>query len=162
MINEPGYRLNVGLVVINNKGELLLCKRKNINSLQFPQGGIDFGESPLKAAKRELYEEVGIKKDDVKLISSTNEWFKYDVPYEKRKNHFLKKRFKGQKQKWFLFRMMNDVKIHFENDPDNEFIDYKWVPYWYPLHAIVEFKKEVYRSALNVLRNNFCEEINND
>jgi len=69
MINEPGYRLNVGLVVINNKGELLLCKRKNINSWQFPQGGIDFGESPLKAAKRELYEEVGIKKDDVKLIS---------------------------------------------------------------------------------------------
>ena len=162
MINEPGYRLNVGLLVINNKGELLLCKRKNINSWQFPQGGIDFGESPLKAARRELYEEVGIKKEDVKLISSTNEWFKYDVPYEKRKNHFLKKRFKGQKQKWFLFRMMNDVKIHFENDPDNEFIDYKWVPYWYPLHAIVEFKKEVYRSALNVLRNNFCEEINND
>ena len=162
MINEPGYRLNVGLVVINNKGELLLCKRKNINSWQFPQGGIDFGESPLKAAKRELFEEVGIKKDDVKLISSTNEWFKYDVPYEKRKNHFLKKRFKGQKQKWYLFRIMNDVKIHFENDPDNEFIDYKWVPYWYPLHAIVEFKKEVYRSALNVLRNNFCEEINND
>ena len=109
-----------------------------------------------------MYEEVGIKKGDVKLISSTDEWFKYDVPHEKRKNHFLKKRFKGQKQKWFLFRMMNDVKIHFENDPDNEFIDYKWVPYWYPLHAIVEFKKEVYRSALNALRNNFCEEINND
>ena len=162
MINEPGYRLNVGLIVINNKGELLLCKRKNINSWQFPQGGIDFGESPLKAARRELYEEVGIKKEDVKLISSTNEWFKYDVPHEKRKNHFLKKRFKGQKQKWFLFRMINDVKIHFENDPDNEFIDYKWVPYWYPLHTIVEFKKEVYRSALNALKNNFCEEINND
>ena len=162
MINEPGYRLNVGLIVINDKGKLLLFKRKNINSWQFPQGGIDFGESPLKAARRELYEEVGIKKGDVKLISSTDEWFKYDVPHEKIKNHFLKKRFKGQKQKWFLFRMMNDVKIHFENDPDNEFIDYKWVSYWYPLHTIVEFKKEVYRSALNALRNNFCKEINND
>ena len=72
MINEPGYRLNVGLVVINNKGELLLCKRKNINSWQFPQGGIDFGESPLKAARRELYEEVGIKKEDVKSVSYTH------------------------------------------------------------------------------------------
>jgi 8-oxo-dGTP pyrophosphatase MutT (NUDIX family) len=91
MINEPGYRLNVGIIVINDNGKLLLCKRKKIDSWQFPQGGIDFGESPLKAAKRELYEEVGIKKKDVKLISSTDKWFKYDVPHEKRKNHFLKK-----------------------------------------------------------------------
>ena len=67
MINEPGYRLNVGLIVINDKGKLLLCKRKNINSWQFPQGGIDFGESPLKAARRELYEEVGIKKERCKI-----------------------------------------------------------------------------------------------
>ena len=101
MINEPGYRLNVGLVVINDKGKLLLCKRKNINSWQFPQGGIDFGESPLKAARRELYEEVGIKKKDVKLISSTDEWFKYDVPHEKRKNHFLKKNLKAKSKNGF-------------------------------------------------------------
>ena len=64
MINEPGYRLNVGIIVINDNGKLLLCKRKKIDSWQFPQGGIDFGESPLKAAKRELYEEVGIKKKE--------------------------------------------------------------------------------------------------
>jgi putative (di)nucleoside polyphosphate hydrolase len=162
MINEPGYRLNVGIVVINDNGKLLLCKRKKIDSWQFPQGGIDFGESPLKAAKRELYEEVGIRKQDVKLITSTDMWFKYDVPYKKRKNHFLKKRFKGQKQKWFMFKLVHDVKIHFENDPDNEFVDFQWVPYWYPLYAIVEFKREVYRLALNELRDNFCKEINND
>jgi putative (di)nucleoside polyphosphate hydrolase len=162
MINEPGYRLNVGLIVINDKGKLLLCKRKNIDSWQFPQGGIDFGESPLKASRRELYEEVGIENGDIKLISSTNEWFKYDVPHEKRKNHFLKKSFKGQKQKWFMFKLISDATIHFNNDPGNEFVDFKWVPYWYPLYAIVEFKKEVYRAALNALRNDFCNEINND
>ena len=72
MINEPGYRLNVGLIVINNKGKLLLCKRKNINSWQFPQGGIDYGESPLKAARRELYEEVGIKKEDFENLPDFN------------------------------------------------------------------------------------------
>ena len=41
MINEPGYRLNVGLIIINDKGKLLLCKRKKTTNWQFPQGGID-------------------------------------------------------------------------------------------------------------------------
>ena len=61
MILEPEYRLNVGLIIINDKGKLLLCKRKGTNNWQFPQGGIDEGETPLEAAKRELYEETGIK-----------------------------------------------------------------------------------------------------
>ena len=60
-MKESGYRLNVGLVIANKKGHLLLCKRTGMNSWQFPQGGIDYAEEPLKAAKRELYEEVGIK-----------------------------------------------------------------------------------------------------
>ena len=60
MIQEPGYRLNVGLIIINDNGKLLLCKRKNMNNWQFPQGGIDMGETPTKASKRELFEEVGI------------------------------------------------------------------------------------------------------
>ena len=101
---------------------MLLCKRKNIDSWQFPQGGIDFGESPLKASRRELYEEVGIRNGDIKLISSTNEWFKYDVPHKKRKNNFLKKSFKGQKQKWFMFKLISDTPIHFNNDPDNDLL----------------------------------------
>ena len=52
-MKESGYRLNVGLIIANENGELLLCKRKKMNSWQFPQGGIDFGESQIKAAKRE-------------------------------------------------------------------------------------------------------------
>ena len=59
-MKEEGYRLNVGIIVANNEGKLLLCKRRGINSWQFPQGGIDKSEDPLNAAKRELFEEVGI------------------------------------------------------------------------------------------------------
>ena len=161
-MNTTRYRKNVGLIIINDQGKVLLCRRKKSNSWQFPQGGIDQGETPKRAAYRELYEEVNIKKDEIKFIGSTNFWATYELPEEYKKNKKNLRSFLGQKQKWYLFRIMNDVKIHFENDPDNEFIDYKWVPYWYPLHTIVEFKKEVYRSALNALRNNFCEEINND
>ena len=162
MINEPEYRLNVGIIIINDKGKLLLCKRKKIDSWQFPQGGIDNNETSLQAAKRELFEEVGIRANCIRLLSSTEDWLKYDIPKKRRKNHFLKKQFRGQKQKWFMFKLLKDVNINFDNDPSNEFIDYKWVSYWYPLYTIIDFKKEVYRSALIQLRQAFCQEFSND
>ena len=162
MIKEPGYRLNVGLIILNDNGKLLLCKRKDVNSWQFPQGGIDFNENPSKAAKRELFEEVGIKSNSVKLIKEMREWVKYDIPEKSRRRHFLKKKIKGQKQKWFMYKLRENTCISFENDPDNEFDDYKWVSYWYPLYTIIFFKKEVYRKVLNSLSSSFCKEFNHD
>ena len=148
MINEPGYRLNVGLIIINDKGKLLLCKRKETNNWQFPQGGIDEGETPLKAAKRELFEEVGITSNSVTLLVVLKIGYKYDIPKNKERNISIKKKIKGQNQKWFMFKLIKEVDISFINDPDNEFDDYKWVPYWYPLFKIVSFKKHVYRKVL--------------
>tara|TARA_B100000768_G_C11187570_1_gene335789 strand:- start:73 stop:561 length:489 start_codon:yes stop_codon:yes gene_type:complete len=159
MIEEPGYRLNVGLIILNDKGKLLLCKRKNVNSWQFPQGGIDSGETPYKAAKRELFEEVGIRASSVLLLSSMNEWVRYEIPKESRRKHFLKKEIKGQKQKWYMFKLKKDVVISFDNDPDSEFEDYKWVSYWYPLHAIIRFKEDVYRKVLNSFNFTYCKEV---
>ena len=161
-MKEDGYRLNVGLIIANYQGKLLLCKRKGMNSWQFPQGGIDYAETPLSAAKRELFEEVGIKPSSTKLIASLDEWLKYDVPKKSRRKRFLNKKFKGQKQKWFLFRLIKDDQISFENDPDNEFDDYKWVSYWYPLRVIISFKENVYFEALNNLKYHFCIEFNDD
>ena len=152
----------MGLIIANSKGKLLLCKRKGMNSWQFPQGGIDYAENPLSAAKRELFEEVGIKPSSTKLIASLDEWLKYDVPKKSRRKRFLNKKFKGQKQKWFLFRLIKEDQISFENDPDNEFDDYKWVSYWYPLSVIISFKENVYFEALNKLKYHFCIEFNDD
>ena len=64
-MKEDGYRLNVGLIISNKAGKLLLCKRKGMNSWQFPQGGIDNNESPLSTAQRELFEEVGIQSKSI-------------------------------------------------------------------------------------------------
>ncbi len=160
-MKEQGYRLNVGIVIANCEGKLLLCKRRRMNSWQFPQGGIDNNEDPFEAAKRELYEEVGINSKYVKLIKSSDEWYKYDVPEKSRRKILINKNFKGQKQKWFLFRLKESVKISFENDPDNEFDDFKWVSYWYPLAVIVSFKEAVYRKALNELKYAYCNEFRN-
>ena len=160
-MKDKGYRLNVGLIIANKKGELLLCKRKGMNSWQFPQGGIDFGEDSLKAAKRELFEDVGIKSNSVILIDSSDDWLKYDIPKKSRRKKIFKTNFKGQKQKWFLFKLKEDVKISFDNDPDNEFENFKWVSYWYPLNVIISFKEKVYREALNKLKYSFCREFYN-
>ena len=148
MTKELGYRLNVGLIVVNDIGKLLLCKRKDSENWQFPQGGIDLGEKPEAAALRELYEEVGIDRSDVREIASSEGWYKYDLPEASIQKYFFKNKFKGQKQKWFMFKLLNDVSIDFTNDANPEFDDYKWASYWHPLHAIVDFKKDVYRSAL--------------
>ena len=148
MTKELGYRLNVGLIVVNDIGKLLLCKRKDSENWQFPQGGIDLGEKPEAAALRELYEEVGIDRSDVQEITSSEGWYKYDLPEASIQKYFFKNKFKGQKQKWFMFKLLNDVSIDFTNDANPEFDDYKWASYWHPLHAIVDFKKDVYRSVL--------------
>ncbi len=150
-IKEKGYRLNVGIIVANSDGKLLYCKRKNSDNWQFPQGGIDRNEDPFLAALRELYEEVGIQKDKVKLIKESKNWYKYDLPRKYKKNNFLWNGFKGQKQKWFLFKLIEEVMIDLNNENNPEFDEFDWVDYWKPLDEIVEFKREIYKKVLSEL-----------
>lgn len=148
MNEESNYRLNVGLIIVNNYGKVLICKRKNSNQWQFPQGGIDKGESPIEAAKREIFEEVGIKPSKIKVLGKIKDWVKYEIPKELAKKSFKKKGIVGQKQKWFIFKIKSEACISFVNDPDNEFDDFAWVSYWRPIALIISFKKEVYRNVL--------------
>ena len=150
-IKEKGYRLNVGIIVANSYGKLLYCKRKNSDNWQFPQGGIDRNEDPFLAALRELYEEVGIQKDKVNLIKESENWYKYDLPRKYKKNNFLWNDFKGQKQKWFLFKLIEEVMIDLNNENNPEFDEFDWVDYWKPLDEIVEFKREIYKKVLSEL-----------
>ena len=150
-IKEKGYRLNVGIIVANSDGKLLYCKRKNSDNWQFPQGGIDRNEDPFLAALRELYEEVGIQKDKVKLIKESENWYKYDLPRKYKKNNFLWNDFKGQKQKWLLFKLIEEVMIDLNNENNPEFDEFDWVDYWKPLDEIVEFKREIYKKVLSEL-----------
>ena len=143
------YRKNVGLIVLNQKNKLLLCRRKDQKTWQFPQGGIDSGESPQAAAFRELFEEVGVRKKEVKVVQKSDHWFDYDLPEKYQKRSDTMRKFKGQTQKWFMFKANTELNINLSNDVQQEFVDYKWVSFWYPISHIVPFKKDVYQNVLN-------------
>lgn len=150
--NNEGYRPNVAMVVINSTNKVLICRRKNTKTWQFPQGGIDNGEDIKKAMYRELSEEVGLSKDDVSLVGESEGTITYDIPKTIR-SKVLGGKFKGQEQKWFLLKLKKDnSEIKLDNETFPEFDKYEWVSFWQPLNRIVDFKREAYREALSELR----------
>jgi len=151
MLDREGYRPNVGIILVNQKNEVFWGKRIREHAWQFPQGGIKYGESPVQAMFRELHEEVGLMPDHVRILGRTRDWLRYDVPdvYIRRES---RGHYKGQKQIWFLLRMLgrdNDVCLRATDSP--EFDAWRWCEYWVPLDSVIEFKREVYSLALNEL-----------
>ena len=148
---KTGYRLNVAMIVLNKDNKVLFCKRRNTENWQFPQGGVDENENIESAMFRELNEEVGLEKDNVEIKAVSQNLIYYDIPKSFR-SRVLGGKFKGQAQKYFLLKLISgDVDLNRENTP--EFDEYGWVPFWYPLNQVVDFKKEAYRSALIELKN---------
>ena len=152
MIDSDGFRPNVGIIVANDRGQLLWARRVGgRDAWQFPQGGIDREESPEQALYRELEEEIGLPEDAVEVLGSTRGWLRYRLP-----RRFVRKGQHpvciGQKQKWFLLRMLaDDSSVRFDLNPKPEFDHWQWVSYWYPLNQVIAFKREVYRRALKEL-----------
>lgn len=151
MIDRDGFRPNVGIIICNANNQVFWGKRIREHSWQFPQGGIKQGESPEQAMYRELMEEVGLKPEHVKILGRTRDWLRYEVP-----NNWIKREwrgsYKGQKQIWFLLRMVGrdcDVSLRASSHP--EFDAWRWNDYWVPLDSVIEFKREVYKLALNEL-----------
>ncbi len=148
-MEQKEYRPNVAVIIVNLSGKVLWCQRKQHDGWQFPQGGIDKGETPVEAALRETKEEVGLGEHDIEIVYESQQWFKYKVPKEKRTGYFTKKIFFGQKQKWFLARLLSDEnKIDLNAYRPIEFDKWVWANYWHPINAVVSFKKETYRQAL--------------
>lgn len=152
MVDENGFRPNVGIIIANSNGAVLWAKRVGMNDAwQFPQGGIKAKETPEQALYRELREEVGLSPDDVRVLGCTRDWLHYRLP-PRLVRHNVKPLCVGQKQKWFLLQLMsNDKKIKLDNSKTPEFDTWAWVSYWYPLNQVVSFKREVYRRAMKEL-----------
>ena len=80
MIDEDGYRPNVGIIVANDHGQVLWARRVRQDAWQFPQGGIKSTESPEEALYRELEEEVGLEAGQVEIVGATRGWLRYKLP----------------------------------------------------------------------------------
>ncbi len=151
VIDEEGYRPNVGIIVCNDDSQVLWARRASRDGWQFPQGGMEPHESAEQAAYRELQEEVGLLPQHVRLVGRTQDWLRYEVPAK-----LLRRRgygFCGQKQIWFLFHLIgteDDICLNACDNP--EFDAWRWVNYWDPLRQIVKFKRYVYEQALKELK----------
>lgn len=152
MIDAEGFRPNVGIILTNPRGQILWARRVGgHDAWQFPQGGIQKNEHPEAALYRELYEEVGLHKEDVEILACTRGWLRYRLPRQLVR-HQSKPLCIGQKQKWFLLRLTStDQRIRLDRSTTAEFDDWRWVSYWYPLNKVVAFKRDVYRRALKEL-----------
>jgi len=156
MLDREGYRPNVGIVLLNGRNEVFWGQRVGQHSWQFPQGGIQHGESPEQAMYRELHEEVGLLPEHVQIIGRTRDWLRYDVPEEYlRRQHATRVHrtaYRGQKQIWFLLRLVgldSDIQLRASDHP--EFDAWRWVPFWIQLDTVIDFKREVYELALSEL-----------
>lgn len=151
MIDADGFRPNVGIVVLGPNKQVLWARRVGQDAWQFPQGGIQRGESPEEALFRELYEELGLQTHDVDIMGCTNGWLRYRLPMR-----YIRRNKKpiciGQKQKWFLLRMTcEESEVKFDTCEKPEFEGWRWVDYWYPPNDVIFFKRPVYRRALREL-----------
>lgn len=148
MLDCEGYRPNVGIILVNGKNEVFWGKRVREHSWQFPQGGIKRGESPEQAMYRELQEEIGLRREHVRILGRTRGWLRYEVPKQWIRREW-RDTYRGQKQIWFMLRLTgrdSDVSLRASERP--EFDAWRWSDYWVPLDAVIEFKRGVYQQAL--------------
>ena len=151
MLDREGFRPNVGIILLNQKNQVFWGKRIRTHSWQFPQGGIDRGESPEQAMYRELHEEVGLHPEHVRIVARTRDWLRYEVT-----DRFIRRdargHYKGQKQIWYLLQLMGyDWQLNLRATSHPEFDAWRWNDYWVPLDVVVEFKRGVYEMALTEL-----------
>ncbi len=149
------YRPNVCIVITNpKKTHVLMFHRVGAEKFgwQFPQGGVDKGESENKAFYRELKEEIGT--NDVELLQVSKNRVKYKFPkwlLKQWKQEGRKRKFKGQIQRWYLVTLNQGVEsIAFNEDPP-EFEAFEWVPVAKSVKRIIPFKRKAYKRGLQTV-----------
>ncbi len=155
------YRPCVGIMVLNQQGKVWVGRRSENEEAgeaepklwQMPQGGIDSNEDPLIAAKRELWEESGIR--TVSLLGEIPDWLHYDLPKEM-VGIALKGKYRGQAQRWYAFRFEGEeTEINISHPPDGQAVEFDawdWVDMETLPDLIVPFKRALYQTVVDAFR----------
>lgn len=143
-MDKKNYRRGVGMIIMNHEGRFWLGQRIGTDTWQFPQGGIDKGESVREAMYRELQEETGLEKEVVEIVSISKRWLVYHIPHLFQRHN---KKFDGAMQKWYLLKLTgNDADFNLDASGHAEFDDWKWGDKSTAITSVIKFKRDVYKS----------------
>jgi putative (di)nucleoside polyphosphate hydrolase len=150
------YRPCVGIMLLNRQGLAFVGRRADQTGApegagqwwQMPQGGMDEGEEPEQAARRELFEETGVR--SISIIAQASDWLLYDLP-----RHLIgiawEGRYRGQKQMWFAARLEgpeSEIDISPHEGHEQEFDAWQWVRVTELPSLVVPFKRAVYERVV--------------
>ncbi|ONG47425.1 RNA pyrophosphohydrolase [Pseudoroseomonas deserti] len=143
-MSDLPYRRNVGAVLFNRAGQVLIARRADVaaDAWQLPQGGLDEGEDPAAAVLRELGEEIGTA--EARILGEVEDWLTYDLPAELI-GKALRGKYRGQKQRWFALGFTGaDSAIRLDLDPHPEFNAWRWTDLEELPGIVVAFRKPIY------------------
>ncbi len=145
------YRPCAGVMLLNADGQVFVGQRldSTLEAWQMPQGGIDPGEDPLDAAYRELWEETGVVRDHVELLAAPEIELEYDLP-DDLVGKVWKGKWRGQRQRWFLFRLTAGDEAIDIATAEPEFRAWRWIDPRELPDVIVPFKRALYIDILRI------------